>query len=123
MTRLDPMELKSSRSSRAMALGLAALLAGCAAMDSVPPEQLSALRAKAQACSEALPDITHHDVDRFGRVQASAQGPEADVIHRNFLDCVAARGRWTTWAPGQPPPMLDPIGPDNPDQNPALRVP
>ena len=123
MTRLASPDVMWSGRRRAIAIGLSGLLAGCAAMDSMPPEQLSALRAKAQACNEALPDITHHDVDRFGRVQAYAQGPEADVIHRTFLDCVAAQGRWTTWAPGQPPPMLEPIGPDNPDPNPALRVP
>lgn len=122
MTPLGALNPTSPR-RQAIVLSLASLLAGCAATESMPPEQLSALRAKAQACNEALPDITHHDIDRFGRVQAYAQGPEADVIHRNFLDCVAARGRWTTWAPGQPPPMLEPIGPDNPDPNPALRVP
>jgi hypothetical protein len=107
----------------AVTLSVAALAAGCAAMESLPPEQLSALQAKAQACSEALPDVTHHAVDRFGRVQASVQGPEAELIHRNFLDCVAARGRWTTWAPGQPAPMLEPLGSDAPDPNPALRIP
>ena len=77
----------------AVTLSVAALAAGCAAMESLPPEQLSALQAKAQACSEALPDVTHHAVDRFGRVQASVQGPEAELIHRNFLDCVKSRKR------------------------------
>jgi hypothetical protein len=92
-------------------------------MESAPPDRLTELRTRAQACSEALPTISQHDVDRFGHVHATAQGPEADVIERNFFDCVAARGRWTAWMPGQSPPMLEPIGPDNPDPNPALRVP
>jgi hypothetical protein len=123
MARLGSLDVTLSCRRRAIAIGLSGLLASCAATESMPPEQLSALRAKAQACNDALPDVARHDVDRFGRVEAYAQGAEADVIHRNFLDCVHARGRWTTWAPGQPPPMLDPIGPDNPDPNPALRVP
>jgi hypothetical protein len=106
-----------------LGVGLSGFLAGCAAMESAPPERLAELRASAQACSQALPAVSHHDVDRFGRVQVSAQGPEADVIERNFYDCVARRGRWTTWAPGQPAPMLDPPGPENPDPSPALRVP
>jgi hypothetical protein len=106
-------------------LGLAALglLAGCASMESAPPERLAELRASAQACSQALPAVSYYDVDRFGRVLVSAQGTEAGVIERNFHDCVARRGRWTTWAPGQPAPMLDPLGSDNPDPSPALRVP
>jgi hypothetical protein len=92
-------------------------------MESVPPERLDELRARATACAEALPAITRHDVDRFGAVRASARGPEPDVIERNFGDCVARRGRWTTWTPGQPAPMLEPLGPDNPDAQPALRLP
>jgi hypothetical protein len=100
-----------------------AILAGCASMESAPPERLTQLRTKATACSEALPAITHHDVDRFGRVTATAGGPEADVIQRNFQDCVFARGRWVQWTAGQPAPMLEPPGPDNPDPSPALRVP
>jgi hypothetical protein len=92
-------------------------------MESAPPDRLNDLRAKARACSEALPTISQYDVDRFGRVRASAQGPEASVIERNFFDCVAARGRWTTWMPGQPAPMLEPPGTENPDPSPALRVP
>ncbi len=106
-----------------LALGLCGLLAGCAAMESAPPERLAELRASAQACSQALPALTSYDVDRFGRVRASAQGPEADVIERNFFDCVGRRGRWATWVPGQPAPLLDPPGTENPDPSPALRVP
>ena len=68
MTALGALNPTSPR-RRAIVLSLASLLAGCAATESMPPEHLSALRAKAQACNEALPDITHHDVDRFGRVQ------------------------------------------------------
>jgi hypothetical protein len=108
---------------RAMLAGLAALLAGCASMESAPPGRLSELKEKASACGEALPAVTHHDVDRFGRVRATAAGPEPAVIERNFQDCVFARGRWARWTPGQPAPMLEPPGPDNPDSTPALRVP
>jgi hypothetical protein len=108
---------------RAVLVGVASLLTGCASMESAPPDRLNDLRTKAQACSEALPTISQYDVDRFGRVRASAQGPEASVIERNFFDCVAARGRWTTWMPGQPAPMLEPLGTENPDPNPGLRVP
>jgi len=108
---------------RAIFLSLVSLLAGCAEMESAPPERLTNLRTKAQACSEALPAISQYDVDRFGRVRASAQGPDAGVIERNFVDCVAARGRWTTWVPGQSAPMLEPLGTENPDPSPALRVP
>lgn len=92
-------------------------------MESAPPERLAELRASAQACGQALPAVSYYDVDRFGRVLVSAQGTEAGVIERNFHDCVARRGRWTTWAPGQPAPLLDPPGSDNPDPSPALRVP
>ena len=123
MTRLASLDVMWSGRRRAIAIGLSGLLAGCAAMGSMPPEQLSALRAKAQACNEALPDITHHDVDRFGRVQAYAQGPQAERHPPELPRLVAARGRWTTWAPGRPPPMLDPIGPDNPDPNPRFASP
>lgn len=108
---------------RAILAGMTGVLTGCASMESAPPDRLSELRAKAQACSEALPAISQHSVDRFGRVQASAQGPEASLMERNFFDCVAARGRWTTWTPGQSPPMLEPLGTDTPDPNPGLRVP
>lgn len=108
---------------REIALGLLGLLAGCASMESAPSERLDALRAGAQACGEALPAVTYHAVDRFGNVQVSAGGSEPAVIERNFRDCVARQGRWATWAPGQPPPMLEPIGPDNPDPQPALRLP
>ncbi|HEY7139908.1 MAG TPA: hypothetical protein VIE44_07415 [Methylomirabilota bacterium] len=107
----------------AVVLGAASLLAGCASMDSLPPERLAEVRTRAQACNEALPAISRYDVDGSGRVWATAQGPDAGLIERNFADCVAARGRWTAWAPGQPAPMLEPLGPDNPDPNPALRVP
>ena len=92
-------------------------------MESAPPERLAELRASGQACAEVLPAVTSHDVDRFGNVRVTAGGPEADVFERNFRDCVARRGRWTSWAPGQPAPMLDPLGPDNPDTSPALRIP
>ena len=102
---------------------LVVLLAGCAAMDSAPPEQLASLRSKATACGDALPGITQHDVDRFGRVRAAATGPDAALLERNFQDCVFARGRWAQWTPGQSAPMLEPPGPDNPDASPALRVP
>ena len=108
---------------RAVRLGLVGLLAGCAAMESAPPERLAELRASAQACGEALPAVTSHDVDRFGNVRVSAGGPEAEVIERNFRDCMARRGRWTTWTPGQLAPMLEPPGTENPDPRPALRVP
>lgn len=108
---------------RAILASLASLLAGCASMESAPPERLTELRAKATACNEALPAITYQDVDRFGRVTAAAAGPEADVIQRNFQDCVFARGRWTQWTAGQPAPMLEPLGPDNPEGSPALRIP
>jgi hypothetical protein len=107
----------------AVGLGLSGLLAACAAMDSAPPERVAELRASAQACSQALPAVSYYDVDRFGRVLVSAQGAEAAVIERNFHDCVGRRGRWATWSPGQPAPMLDPPGAENPDPSPALRVP
>ena len=58
--------------------------------------------AKAQACNEALPDITHHDVDRFGRVQAYAQGrrrgrdpPELPRLRRG-QGAVDDMGAWST---------------------------
>ena len=108
---------------RAILPGLISVLAGCAAMESAPPERLAELRTKAPACSEALPAITQYDVDRFGRVRAAAGGPEADVIERNFLECVFGRGRWVQWMPGQPAPMLEPLGPDNPDPEVGRRVP
>ncbi len=111
------------RVARILAFGAIGLLAGCASMESAPPERVAELRASAQACSQALPAVSSYDVDRFGRVRVSARGSEADVIERNFHDCVGRRGRWTTWAPGQPAPMLDPPGTDNPDPSPALRVP
>jgi hypothetical protein len=94
-------------------------LAACAA--SAPPERVADLRAKAKACSDALPTLGSYGVDRFGSVQASAQGPDAGLVERNFMDCVHRRGRWTTWAPGQPAPMLEPLGDDPPD--PSSRVP
>jgi hypothetical protein len=109
--------------SGVLGVGLVGLVSGCASMESAPPERVAELRASAQACSQALPALTSHDVDRFGRVRASAQGPEADVIERNFHDCVGRRGRWATWSPGQPAPMLDPPGAESPDPSPALRVP
>jgi hypothetical protein len=111
------------RTGRVLGLGLCALLAGCAAMESAPPERLAELRASAQACGQALPAVTHYDVDRFGRVQVSAHVAEADVVQRNFHDCVARRGRWATWQPGQSAPLLDPPGTEAPDPAPALRVP
>ena len=106
-----------------LGVGLAGLLAGCASMESAPEGRLAELRASAQACSQALPAVSHYSVDRFGRVQVSVQGSEADVIERNFHDRIARRGRWSAWTPGQPPPMLDPPGTENPDPSPALRVP
>jgi hypothetical protein len=108
---------------RALRLGVLGLLAGCAAMESVPPERRAELEARAKACGEALPTISRYDVDHFGRVSATAQGAEADVIERNFMDCVFTRGRWGSWVAGQPAPMLEPLGPDNPDPSPALRIP
>jgi hypothetical protein len=104
-------------------LGVLWFLAGCAAMEGVSPERRAELRTKAKTCSEALPPISQYDVDRFGAVRATATGPDAELIERNFQDCVAGRGRWTTWVAGQPAPMLEPLGPDNPDPNPALRMP
>jgi len=111
----------SPRGATFLLLGLASLLAGCASMESAPPERLAELQSKTQACGAALPDISEYDVDRFGRVRASAQGPEASLVEQNFYDCVAARGRWTTWTAGQPPPMLEPIGMENPD--PSAHIP
>jgi hypothetical protein len=108
---------------RAIGVGLLGLFVGCASMESVPPERLDALRTSAEACKEALPAVTYQAVDRFGNVQVSAGGPEPAVIERNFRDCVARRGRWATWAPGQPAPMLEPLGTDAPDPQPALRLP
>ena len=108
---------------RAIFPGLVSLLAGCAAMQSAPPERLAELRSQATACSEALPAISHYEVDRFGIVRASARGPEAGVIERNFLDCVLGRGRWVEWVPGLPAPMLEPLGTENPDPDPGRRVP
>lgn len=102
---------------------LLGLLAGCAAMESAPPERLAELEARSKACAEALPAIARYDVDRFGTVRASAIGSEADVFERNFQDCVARRGRWTAWMPGQPAPMLEPPGTEKPDPSPGLRVP
>ena len=122
MTWCDPVN-RWSPLRRAMFLGVISLWAGCAAMESAPPERLTDLRTRAQACSAALPAISQYDVDRFGRVRASAQGPEAGVIERNFFDCVSARGRWATWLPGQPAPMLEPLGTENPDPEPGRRVP
>ena len=107
----------------AVLLGAIGLLASCATMDSPSPERLAELRAKGRACNEALPDITSFSVDHFGNVQASARGADAALVERNFHECVAAQGRWATWTAGQPAPMLEPIGPDNPDPSPALRVP
>lgn len=92
-------------------------------MESAPSANLDALRASAQACGEALPDVAYHAVDRFGNVQVSAGGAEPPVIERNFRDCLARRGRWADWAPGQPAPMLEPLGTENPDPQPALRIP
>jgi hypothetical protein len=125
MTRRNGLTRGSSQRflpTRAILLGVVSLVAGCAAVDSLPPERLAELRSKAKACSEVLPDIARYDVDRSGNVQASAGGTEAALIERNFQDCVAARGRWTTWVAGQPPPMLEPLGTENPD-SPALRIP
>jgi hypothetical protein len=107
----------------AILLGVLGLVAACASMQSAPPERLAELRDRGKACSEALPAISRYDVDRFGAVRASASGSEADVFERNFHDCVFARGRWTSWSPGQPAPMLDPLGADNPDPELGKRVP
>jgi hypothetical protein len=108
---------------RVIVPGLMCALVGCATMESVPPERLSELRSKATACSDALPAISHHGVDRFGAVRASATGPDADLIERNFQDCVFGRGRWAAWVAGQPAPMLEPLGTDDPDPTPGRRVP
>lgn len=107
-----------SRRGRALVLGAASLLAGCA---SASPERLAELRTKAQACQEALPDVRQYNVDGFGSVWVIADGPESAVIERNFQECVAARGRWTTWTAGQPAPMLEPLGTENPD--PSVHIP
>ena len=107
----------------AVLLGAMGLLAACASVDTAPPERIADLRAKGKACNQALPDVAHFDVDRYGEVQVWARGPEAALIERNFRDCVAAQGRWAKWAAGDPAPMLDPPGPDNPDANPGLRIP
>jgi hypothetical protein len=115
--------MRRSLVRRGVLPALLGVLAGCAAMESAPPEQLADLESKSKACAEALPAVSRYDVDRFGAVHASATGSEADVIERNFQDCVARRGRWTTWMPGQPAPMLEPPGPDKPDPSPGLRVP
>ena len=109
-----------SRRSCAIVLGAASLLAACA-VESVPPERLTEIRAKAQACQDALPDVSRYNVEGSGQVWVMAQGPEAGVIARNFQDCVAARGRWGTWTAGQPAPMLEPIGTENPD--PSAHIP
>jgi hypothetical protein len=106
-----------------LGLGLLGAVAGCAAMESAPPERLTALRARGQACSEALPAVTGYDVDRFGRVRVTVGGPEAGVIERNFFECLESRGRWATWSPGQSAPLLEPPGTEPPDPAPALRVP
>jgi hypothetical protein len=103
--------------------GAAGLLVGCAAMASAPPERVAELRTRSAACREALPAVREHDVDRFGRVRATATGPDADAVERNFQECVFGRGRWARWAPGESAPMLEPLGPDTPDASPALRVP
>ena len=109
--------------TRTILLGLVSLAAGCATVNSLPPERLAALRSKAKACSEALPDIARYDIDQSGNIQVSvSSGADAALIERNFQDCVAARGRWTTWVAGQPAPMLEPLGTENPD-SPALRIP
>jgi hypothetical protein len=122
MTRGGPVR-RWSPVRRGVFPALLGLFAGCAAMESVPPERLAELEARSKACAEALPAIARYDVDRFGAVHASATGSEADVYERNFQDCVARRGRWTTWTPGQPAPMLEPPGTDKPDASPGLRVP
>jgi len=105
---------------RVLVLGAASLLAACAT-ESVPPERLTELRTKGGACKEALPDVTQFNVDGAGQVWVIAQGPEASMIERNFHDCIASRGRWATWTAGQPPPMLEPLGTDNPD--PSVHIP
>jgi len=110
----------SWRGAALLALSAASLLAGCAT-ESAPPERLTALRTKGEACKEALPDVSQFNVDGSGSVWVTAQGPEAAVIERNFQDCVAARGRWTTWTAGQPPPMLEPLGTENP--SPSVPIP
>jgi hypothetical protein len=131
MTRLASLDVMSSRRRRAIAIGLSGFLAGCAAMDSMPPEQLSALRAKAQACNEALPDITHHDVDRFGRVQAYAQGrrrtsstgTSSTASRPGAVDDVGARPAPADARPhrtGQPGPRIRAVSPD-PSSGPAGR--
>ena len=106
--------------SRAILLGAAGLVAACAA-ESVSPERLAEIRAKAGACQEALPDVSRYNVDGSGQAWVVAQGPEAGLIERNFQDCLAARGRWARWTAGQPPPMLEPLGADNPD--PSAHIP
>ncbi len=108
---------------RAILPGLVTLLAGCASMQSAPSERLEELRAKARACSEALPAISSYGVDRFGNVQVVARDPDAGLIERNFSDCLSSRGRWATWEAGQPAPMLEPPGTDNPDPDLGRRVP
>ena len=108
---------------RAILPGLVTLLAGCASMQSAPSERLEELRARDRACSEALPAISSYGVDRFGNVQAVARDPDAGLIERNFSDCLSSRGRWATWEAGQPAPMLEPPGTDNPDPDLGRRVP
>ena len=114
---------QQQRALRPILPGLVGLLAGCAAMQSAPPERLEELRTKARACSEALPAISSYGVDRFGNVQAVAQDPDAGLIERNFSDCLSSRGRWATWEAGQPAPMLEPPGADDPDPELGRRVP
>ena len=104
----------------ALLVGSVCLLAACATA-SVPSERLATIRTKAEACKEALPDVSQFNVDGSGSVWVIAQGPEVAVIERNFQDCVAARGRWTTWTAGQPPPMLEPLGTENP--SPSVPIP
>jgi hypothetical protein len=36
---------------------------------------------------------------------------------------VARRGRWTAWMPGQPTPMHEPLGMENPEPSPVLACP
>ena len=103
--------------------GLVSLLAGCAAMQSAPPERLAELKTKGAACGEALPAIRSYEVDRFGHVRASAEDPEAEMIERNFFDCISSRGRWATWEAGQPAPMLEPVGTEDPEPDLGRRVP
>ena len=64
-------ESSGAMMTKLVALSVASvLLAACATTPPVSGERLSEIRARAQECMRAHPDVVRYEVDRFGMVTA-----------------------------------------------------